>query len=72
MMLLARIIQWDKHCNINLKLSFLGNLIDSHKVEYLMSFKGNLQLAVDGYRFCRNDITKDTAYYYCAYSKSDK
>lgn len=43
--------------------------IDGHKVEFIISARGNLQMVIDGHTFCQNEVLKKKTYYICCQTK---
>lgn len=43
--------------------------VNGHKVEFIISARGNLQMIIDGHTFCQNEVLKKKTYYICCQTK---
>lgn len=44
-------------------------MVDGHKIEFIISVRGKLQIVIDDFPFCRNEKHKEKTYYICCQSK---
>lgn len=44
--------------------------VDGHIVEYALSARGKIQLIIDDFQFCQNEVLKKKTYYVCCQTRA--